>query len=77
VASDVGERLCEERSVYSGGSVPVLDCFAGGGCCVWDSGCDGQIALITVELVGGDGCGWGCVLVIWVVEVIFVYDEGV
>lgn len=38
VNTDVGECLREEGGVYCGGSIPVLDCFAGGGCCVWDSG---------------------------------------
>lgn len=36
--TDVGERLGEEGCIYCGGCIPVLDCFAGGGCCVWDSG---------------------------------------
>lgn len=41
VVADVGECLGEEGGVYCGGGVPVLDSFAGWGCCVWDSSSGG------------------------------------
>jgi hypothetical protein len=38
VLSDVGQRRGHEWHVDCLDGVPVLDCFAGGGCGVWDSG---------------------------------------
>lgn len=37
MCANIEERLREERGIYCGGGIPVLDCFAGGGCRVWDS----------------------------------------